>query len=260
MGFPKSIPLYFTAALCTLAGTVGATTAPRHHSVKVEDNGGGRYAQTYAKKRVEYDGPPVPLSRNSHRMRLTLESTINSIQLKSIPFQTIRRPSTSLSVGQNQVLTYGVKGIRQVRTIQHRIEGRPISTSVYTTTVRKPVNEVILYGVPESSPAMNTFRLPASRSGAPADTPVMEAISVVATAYVGGGRTATGWVAGPGVIAVDPSVIPLGSKLYIPGFGVEYAEDTGGSIQGDRIDICMANESQALQFGRRDMTIYILRS
>ena len=60
-------------------------------------------------------------------------------------------------------------------------------------------------------------------------------------------------------IAVDPSIIPLGSKVYIPEFNkVFIAEDTGGKIKGNRIDIYMQTEYQCKQWGIKDITIYIL--
>lgn len=62
----------------------------------------------------------------------------------------------------------------------------------------------------------------------------------------------------PNVIAVDPSVIPLGSTVYIPGYGEFVAGDTGGAINGNRIDIHMTDLQQALQFGRRSMEVQIL--
>lgn len=61
------------------------------------------------------------------------------------------------------------------------------------------------------------------------------------------------------VIAVDPSVIPLGTKVYVPGYGTAVAADTGGAINGNRIDINFATRDQALQFGRKNVTITILK-
>ncbi|MER2110684.1 MAG: 3D domain-containing protein [Desemzia incerta] len=60
------------------------------------------------------------------------------------------------------------------------------------------------------------------------------------------------------VIAVDPSVIPLGSKVEIPGYGVFIAGDTGGAIKGNKIDIHFSTVQQALSWGRRTITIKIL--
>lgn len=62
----------------------------------------------------------------------------------------------------------------------------------------------------------------------------------------------------PNVIAVDPSVIPLGSTVYIPGYGTYIAGDTGGAIQGNRIDIHITDLNQAVQFGRKTLEVQIL--
>ena len=85
-----------------------------------------------------------------------------------------------------------------------------------------------------------------------------------ATAYLpsdgdGYGITATGIPATYGVAAVDPAVIPLGSRLYIPGYGEAIAADTGGAIYGNRIDLCMESYSECMNFGRRYVTVYVLR-
>ncbi|MDY0394840.1 3D domain-containing protein [Virgibacillus halophilus] len=60
------------------------------------------------------------------------------------------------------------------------------------------------------------------------------------------------------VVAVDPSVIPLGTKVWVEGYGVAVAGDTGGSIQGNRIDLHVASSSQAHAFGTRTVTVKIL--
>ena len=94
----------------------------------------------------------------------------------------------------------------------------------------------------------------------------VDVLSMEATAYYpydcggdGYGITATGIPATYGVAAVDPYVIPLGSRLYIPGYGEAIAADTGGAIVGYRIDLCMESYDECMQFGRRDVTVYILR-
>ena len=88
-------------------------------------------------------------------------------------------------------------------------------------------------------------------------------MSMEATAYLptdgnGAGITATGVRATYGVVAVDPRIIPLGSKVYIPGYGVALAADTGGAIKGYKIDLCMDTYSECMQFGRRNVTVYVL--
>ncbi|MEI2448950.1 3D domain-containing protein, partial [Priestia megaterium] len=75
------------------------------------------------------------------------------------------------------------------------------------------------------------------------------------------GVTATGQNVSSGthkIIAVDPSVIPLGSKVYVEGYGVATAGDTGGAIKGYRIDVLVPSESAAKAFGRRTVKITVL--
>jgi 3D (Asp-Asp-Asp) domain-containing protein len=80
-------------------------------------------------------------------------------------------------------------------------------------------------------------------------------ISVSATGYSLPGRTATGLPVGWGVVAVDPSVIPLGSHMTIPGYGEAVAADTGGAIAGSTIDLWFPTIAQANAWGRRVVTI-----
>lgn len=75
----------------------------------------------------------------------------------------------------------------------------------------------------------------------------------------GSGYTASGLPAGYGLVAVDPRVIPLGTVLYIEGYGMAIAADTGRAIRGHKIDLCFATRQQALQFGRRRVRVHILR-
>lgn len=70
------------------------------------------------------------------------------------------------------------------------------------------------------------------------------------------GLTASGVPAGPGIVATDPDAIPLGSTVIID--GTEYlAADTGGSIKGSRIDICMASHQDALAFGVQEKKVWV---
>jgi 3D (Asp-Asp-Asp) domain-containing protein/septal ring factor EnvC (AmiA/AmiB activator) len=82
-------------------------------------------------------------------------------------------------------------------------------------------------------------------------------MTVVATGYSLPGNTASGIPVGPGVVAVDPSVIPIGSRLSIPGYGEGIAADTGGAIQGARIDLWFSSREEALAWGRRTVTISV---
>ncbi len=81
-----------------------------------------------------------------------------------------------------------------------------------------------------------------------------------ATAYTHtGNQTATGTWPKVGTIAVDPRVIPLGTRVYVVGYGYAVAEDTGGAIKGNIIDLFMETENQCINWGRRNVTVYILK-
>ena len=91
-----------------------------------------------------------------------------------------------------------------------------------------------------------------------------DCFTVEATAYTGGGTTATGTPARYGAIAVDPDVIPYGTRMYIVSndgywiYGEATAEDCGGAINGYIIDLYFDSYDTCIQFGRRDCTVYIL--
>lgn len=95
---------------------------------------------------------------------------------------------------------------------------------------------------PEPAPAAP----PAARGGT---------MTVVATGYALRGRTASGMLTGLGVVAVDPAVIPLGTRMTIPGYGTAVAADTGPAIRGARIDIWFPSVARALAWGTRTVTI-----
>ena len=103
-----------------------------------------------------------------------------------------------------------------------------------------------------------------TRVGSPVPSAAQEAapspvgattLTVTATAYTLQGNTATGAPVGYGVVAVDPSVIPLGTRMTIPGYGEGVAADTGGAIQGAVIDLWFPTAAEAANWGRRTVTI-----
>ncbi|WP_174521032.1 3D domain-containing protein [Bacillus smithii] len=118
-------------------------------------------------------------------------------------------------------------------------------------------------------PAQQVQSQPAQQSNTQPDNAAQgETFTMTATAYTancGGcsGVTATGMnlKANPNakVIAVDPSVIPLGTKVYVEGYGDAIAGDTGGSINGNRIDVFVPNDQQARNWGVRTVTVKVLK-
>jgi 3D (Asp-Asp-Asp) domain-containing protein/peptidoglycan hydrolase CwlO-like protein len=97
------------------------------------------------------------------------------------------------------------------------------------------------------SPSQPAAPIPIAPGGA--------SLTVVATGYSLPGRTATGVPTGWGVVAVDPGVIPLGTRMTIPGYGSGVAADTGSAIQGATIDLWFPTVAQARAWGRRTVTI-----
>ena len=84
-------------------------------------------------------------------------------------------------------------------------------------------------------------------------------INASSTAYIAtGNRTRTGTWPKRGTISVDPRVIPLGTKLYVEGYGFGVAEDTGGAIKGNKIDVFVDSYNEAMNWGRRNVKVYIL--
>ncbi len=71
-------------------------------------------------------------------------------------------------------------------------------------------------------------------------------------------HTASGTLVRKGVIAVDPTVIPLGTRVFIPGYGEAIAEDVGSAIRGNKIDLAFDTSEEAIMFGRKNIEIFIL--
>jgi 3D (Asp-Asp-Asp) domain-containing protein len=84
-------------------------------------------------------------------------------------------------------------------------------------------------------------------------------LKVDAVAYYLPGSTALGVPVGKGVVAVDPTLIPLGTKLHVPGYGPGLAADVGYAIRGRVIDLWFPSTARARQWGRRSVTITVYR-
>jgi 3D (Asp-Asp-Asp) domain-containing protein len=103
-------------------------------------------------------------------------------------------------------------------------------------------------------------RIQSETTSAPAAAPPPAAgapgtVTVTATGYSLPGHTSTGLPVGFGVVAVDPSVIPLGTRMTIPGYGEGVAADTGSAVTGYTIDLWFPTLADALAWGRRTVTI-----
>ncbi len=191
------------------------------------------------------------------RMEIAVErwDTRMRIERLRVPFVDEMVRDADLFKGRQVVRSDGRPGLRE-RTIRvEYMNGRPASfVAVSETILTPPVPRVIAIG------AKPVLALHGPFAG-------KEIMTLEATAYYpgpnnfGGGvgpTTAIGLLARRGVVAVDPSVIKLGTRVHVEGYGDAVAGDTGGAILGNRIDLCFDTYEQAMQFGRRNVTVYIL--
>ncbi len=183
-------------------------------------------------------------------------STAHLVRLSAIPYRRVMRMSESVPAGDLEVSKQGVPGIlEKIFQVTYK-DSTPVNYRLIASHVIKPsVDEVTEAGIRTREAAA----LP-SRSGYYDRARELE---MVATGYSpsegpGRGICATGMRAGYGVVAVDPRVIPLGSRLYIRGYGYAVAGDTGGAIKHNRIDLGNSSYSEAEQVGRRRVEVTIL--
>ena len=118
---------------------------------------------------------------------------------------------------------------------------------------------ILLLGCPGPVIAPVMFPVEVLQEYQESEPPEPETITFEATAYTWTGyRTASGSWPSRGTIATDPRVIPLGTELYIEGYGPAVAADTGGAIQGQRVDLYMDTEHECWQWGRRKVEVRVL--
>lgn len=161
---------------------------------------------------------------------------------EDVDFNTIEKDDPSMEEGKSKVETEGSKGRDKVTYEITYIDGvESERKEISRETVTAAVDKVILNGTKISFNGKSYSRK----------------LVVKAYSYTGGGRTAMGTRARVGEIAVDPKVIPLGSRVYIEGVGARIAEDTGGNIKGNTIDIYMNSVAECRKWGARTVTIYI---
>lgn len=167
---------------------------------------------------------------------------------QEIPYGVEKIPDNTLEKGLTRTVKTGKNGIAQqtVKVVYHN--GQEVKREVIKSqTLVEPQNKVIAMGNITS----------VSRGGARLN--FREARYMLASAYTyTGSHTATGKQPAVGTVAVDTRIIPLGSRLYVEGYGYAVAGDTGGSIKGDCIDVFMETRQQCLNWGRRTVKVYVL--
>lgn len=195
---------------------------------------------------------------------LTKPTSVKVIRVKKvtdvveapIDYRTITKNDSQLPKGTKRVLSPGKKGkVSKTYEVTYH-NGKQVSRKLTKTkTVAQSSDRVIELGT-------RTYHVSRSENGS------SKTIRVYSTAYTAHCRGCSGYTSyeridlkthpDAKVIAVDPSVIPLGTKVYVPGYGYAIAADTGGAINGDRIDVFFPTDHEAYHWGAKWITIKLL--
>ena len=208
-------------------------------------------------------------------------------ETESIPYETKSVANNTMKKGIENVKTAGVNGekVKTYKVLEHNgqvIEKQMVSEEV----TKKPVTKVVEYGTVVATitnRGNTTARNNETKSSSPAQSSSTSAqsggsatkangtisyskvLEMTAYSYTGGGLTASGSPCAVGRVAVDPKVIPLGTRLYIEAwdgsswtYGYAVAADTGGAIKGNKIDLYRNTETECRNFGVRKAKVYVL--
>jgi len=188
---------------------------------------------------------------------------------ETIAYDTEIRENPDLEEGKENVLQEGENGELSIITKENYSGAELISSEVVEELVTKEAkNKIIERGTKKKEIPIPVVELKKEKQPASVTASTVTnnstSLNVVATGYTPGdpgctGITYTGTKASRGTIAVDPKVIPFGTKLYIPGYGYGVAADTGGAIKGNKIDLCYESRTEALNWGIKNITVYIVR-
>ncbi len=178
-------------------------------------------------------GPPPqhPARPQTHKLvnpvSLATSSQIETVK-QVIKFSIITHHTSGLRIGSSRVIKAGVDGLELVTyQLTPSSNGPAERKQISLRILRHSSPEVIQVGMAVKLPSRGYF------SG-------RKVITMIATKYYGvNGRTYSGLRGTYGIVAVDPRVIPLGTRLFIEGYGFAVAADTGGAIKGNRIDLCV---------------------
>ncbi|EAH4079931.1 DUF348 domain-containing protein [Listeria monocytogenes] len=223
--------------------------------------------------KLDQDDRVSPAKDSNLKEKMTVEVTyVNSKAEKKneqVKFETVYKEDDSLNKGVEKVVQEGKNGKKVVEYKVTFENGKEKKRDVIKENVTSnKTDKVVVRGTKEkvvATPVSNvsTSSATSSSSSSASSTPSGgKTYKMESTAYSGGGTTAYGinLSANPGlkVIAVDPRIIPLGSKVWVEGYGEAIAGDTGGAIKGNIVDVYFPNESQCYSWGRRMVTVKVL--
>ncbi|SHF15616.1 protein of unknown function [Desulfofundulus australicus DSM 11792] len=185
---------------------------------------------------------------SSMSIRVTNVEQVTREIMVPVPYRVRREADPRLPSGQVKIVQAGRQGKEEQRWVLIYHDGREVKRVLEAShLVLRPVDRVVRVGTLQQ----------VSRGGR--NITYSRAIEMVATAYTHtGNNTASGVYPRYGVVAVDPRVIPLGTRLYVEGYGYATALDMGSSIRGNRIDLFMESAAEARRWGVRRVMVYVL--
>jgi uncharacterized protein YabE (DUF348 family) len=193
--------------------------------------------------------------RDGLKVVITRVQTKDVKEVKSVDYPTIIRDDDKMEKGNNKVIQEGQPGEKEVVIRVIYEDGKEVSRKIISEIIKKrPIQKIM---------AMGTLRVFTPSRGE--SVIYANALRMRATAYTAGsGITASGTVAkrnrgSYSSVAVDPRVIPLGTKLYVQGYGYAIAEDTGGAIKGNGIDLFYNSSSEVDNWGVRWVNVYVIK-
>lgn len=228
--------------------------------------------ETLDKAAVEYDSDDKFSADLEAAVTANMDITVVRCETKvveeteSIPYDSETKKTDSLYKGVTKVEQEGEKGEKKLVYSVSYEDGVEVARTLTETVVTKEAkNKVTLVGTKKRAITSTSSY---GRKMSKEELAGAKCITVTATAYSsdcdGGARTCLGKVPSYGTVAVDPKVIPLGTKMYIVSpsgnyvYGYCFAGDTGGAIKGNKVDLFMNSSSACRSFGRRTMLVYIL--
>lgn len=180
----------------------------------------------------------------------------------SIDYPVEIKKDSALAIGKEKVLQAGETGRKTEVYKVIYVNGEVAEKELISREIVDPVPQIVAQGTYEVASRSGSSSATASKGSngtAPNGMSYSEVLSCTATAYTADGtKTKTGTIPKVGTIAVDPGVIPLGTKVYVEGYGFAVAEDTGGAIKGQKIDVYLDTESECVSWGVKTVKVWIL--
>jgi len=197
----------------------------------------------------------IALAMTANAAQESLTENQVEVKAKKIPSSILYRFSRTVRPGRLVKSQEGRDGIvKRFWRITYK-DHKPVAKELLRTEKTAPQPTVIMMSPSGFTTSRGSFsRGRVLTMSATAYDPSPATIGRGAT-----GRTRLGYYATYGHVAVDPRVIPLGSLLYVEGYGLALASDTGGAIKGRRIDLCYDSRSRANAFGRKQVRVHVLR-